>query len=314
MRVVAALGGNALQRRGEPLDAKHAARNVHAATAVLAELAVEHELVVTHGNGPQMGLLALQSELYRDTRAYPLDVLGAESQGMIGYLLERELANALPSRQVVSLLTETVVDALDPAFRRPSTPVGPVYEEAEARKLARERGWTVAADREGWRRVVASPVPRSVVELPTIELLLAHGAVVVCAGGGGVPIVIDSQCMRHGVEAVVDKDATTALLARHLRADVLLLLTDVPAVELDFGTSHARPLHETTTRELLAHEFAAETMGPKVAAATSFVTVTGRRAAIGALADAVALVHGTAGTQVRFAEPEMLTPIGGASA
>jgi len=309
MRIVAALGGNALRHRDESLDADTAARNVRVATVGLAELANSHELVLTHGNGPQIGLLALQSEAYRDVRAYPLDVLGAESQGMIGYLLERELGNALPGRQVVSLLTQTVVDALDPAFRRPSKPIGPVFEEAEARRLARDRGWTVAEDGDGWRRVVASPVPRSVVELPTIDILLAAGAVVVCAGGGGVPIVIDSQGMRHGVEAVVEKDATTALLARHLRADLLLLLTDVPAVELDHGTPHARALHETTTRELLAHDFAAGSMGPKVAAAAGFATVTGGRAAIGALADAEALVAGTAGTQVRFAEPELLTPL-----
>ena len=239
--VVAALGGNALQRRGESLDAEVVESNATLAAAVLADIAREHRLVVTHGNGPQVGLLALQAEAYRDVRSYPLDLLGAESEGMIGYLLERELANAFPEREVASLLTQTVVDALDPAFRKPTKPIGPVYGGAEALRLARERGWTVDRDGDEWRRVVASPLPRSIVELPTIRILLEHDVLVVCAGGGGVPVVVDSRGARHGVEAVVDKDAATAMLARNLDADVLLLLTDVPAVELDWGTPDARP-------------------------------------------------------------------------
>ena len=267
MLIVAALGGNALLRRNESLDAEVAQRNVTAAASVLADLAREHQIVVTHGNGPQIGLLALQSEAFRDVRTYPLDILGAESEGMIGYLLERELGNALGERQVATLITQTVVDALDPAFQRPSKPIGPEYDATRAKALARDRGWTVAPDGSQWRRVVASPTPRSIVELPTIRVLLDHGVVVVCAGGGGIPVVVDSFGARHGVEAVVDKDLASALLARQLSADLLLLLTDVPAVQLDWGTPKARPVHEISTNELRHHQFAAGSMGPKVEAA-----------------------------------------------
>ena len=298
MLVVAALGGNALRRRGQPLEAAFAEQNVKLAAGALAEIAREHRLVVTHGNGPQIGLLALQSEAYRDVRSYPLDLLGAESEGMIGYRLERELANALPERNVASLLTQTVVDALDPAFRKPTKPIGPVYEARDALSLASERGWHVAADGDRWRRVVASPIPRSVVELSTIRLLLDHDVLVVCAGGGGVPIIVGSDGARHGVEAVVDKDAATALVARELGADLLLLLTDVPAVETGWGTEVARPIGQIAAHELQALKFAQGSMAPKVAAASSFVIATGARAAIGALTDAAALVSGTTGTQV----------------
>jgi carbamate kinase len=298
VRVVAALGGNALQRRGDPLTDERMEANVRAAAGALAEIGREHELVVTHGNGPQIGLLALQAEAYRDVRSYPLDVLGAESEGMIGYLMERELANALPDRAVATLLTQTVVDALDPAFRAPSKPIGPVYGEREAALLARERGWVVARDQGGWRRVVASPVPRSIVETPTIKLLLDQRVIVVCAGGGGVPVVVDTHGARHGVEAVVDKDAASALLARSLRADVLLLLTDVSAVTLGWGTANAQPIDRVTPEELESHAFAAGSMAPKVAAASSFVRSTGARAAIGSLDDAAALLAGAGGTQV----------------
>jgi carbamate kinase len=296
--IVAALGGNALSRRDELFDPEAAQRNVKVAASVLADLAREHQLVVTHGNGPQIGLLALQSEAFRDVRTYPLDVLGAESEGMIGYLLERELGNVLGERPVATLITQTVVDALDPAFRRPTKPIGPVYDMARAKALAAERGWTVAPDGTSWRRVVASPTPRAIVELPTIRLLVDHGVVVVCAGGGGVPVVVDSFGARHGVEAVVDKDRASALLARQISADLLLLLTDVPAVELDWGTPKARPLRTMTTTELQRHEFASGSMGPKVDAAASFVRATGGQACIGELADAVAIVDGNAGTAV----------------
>jgi carbamate kinase len=298
MLVVAALGGNALLRRGEPLEAEIAQRNAKVAAGALAAVAREHRLVVTHGNGPQIGLLALQSEAYRDVRSYPLDVLGAESEGMIGYLLEQELGNALPGRDIASLLTQTVVDARDPAFGHPAKPIGPVYESDVAQQLATQRGWAVAPDGAGWRRVVASPAPRSIVELATIELLLSHDVLVICGGGGGIPVVVDAHGARHGVEAVVDKDLTSALLARELGADLLVLLTDVAAVELDWGTPNARPLRETTLRELDQHSFAAGSMGPKIAAATAFVSATGRPAVIGALADATAAVNGTAGTRI----------------
>jgi carbamate kinase len=296
--IVAALGGNALVRRHESLDPEVAQRNVKVAASVLGEIARDHQLVVTHGNGPQIGLLSLQSEAFRDVRTYPLDVLGAESEGMIGYLLERELGNVLGAQPVAGLITQTVVDALDPAFRKPSKPIGPVYDEACANALVRERGWTVAPDGTDWRRVVASPTPRSIVELPTIRLLLEHGVVVVCAGGGGIPVVVDSGGARHGVEAVVDKDLASALLARQLGADLLLLLTDVGAVELEWGTANARPLRTVTPAELATYDFAAGSMRPKVDAAASFVRSTGKRAVIGALADTALLVRGDAGTIV----------------
>ena len=298
MLIVAALGGNALLRRNESLDAEVAQRNVKTAATALAEVARDHQLVVTHGNGPQIGLLALQSEAFRDVRTYPLDVLGAESEGMIGYLLERELGNVFGERPVASLITQTVVDALDPAFQRPTKPIGPVYDGDRAQALARERGWTVAPEGKFWRRVVASPTPRSIVELSTIRLLLGHGVVVVCAGGGGVPVVVDSAGARHGVEAVVDKDLTSALLARHLSADLLVLLTDVPAVEVGWGTPESRPLGTVDPAELGGYEFAAGSMAPKVEAALSFVRSTHRPACIGALADAAAIVGGTAGTRI----------------
>jgi carbamate kinase len=300
MLIVAALGGNALLRRGDMLEAEVQRRNVKVAATALAEIADRHDMVVTHGNGPQIGLLALQSEAYRDVRTYPLDVLGAESEGMIGYVLEQELGNAVPQRTVVSLLTQVVVDAVDPAFRHPTKPIGPQYEEAEAAKLAKDRGWSVAEDGGNgrWRRVVASPVPRAIVELPAIRLLLDHGVLVVCAGGGGIPVVVDVQGARYGVEAVVDKDQSAALLARQLGADLLMLLTDVASVERDFGTPDARPIEHIGVDELAGLDFAPGSMRPKVDAACWFASTTGGRAAIGALRDAPAIVRGTAGTQV----------------
>jgi carbamate kinase len=298
--IVAALGGNALLRRGEALEAEVQRGNVKAAAVTLAELAGEHDLVVTHGNGPQIGLLALQSEAYRDVRTYPLDVLGAESEGMVGYMLEQELGNALPGRDVVSLLTQVVVDPLDPGFRKPTKPIGPVYREAEAKRLAAERGWTVARDGVDaqWRRVVASPAPHSIVELRAIKLLLDRRVLVVCAGGGGIPVVVDVHGARHGVEAVVDKDLAAAVLARELGADALLLLTDVAAVELGYGTADARPLSHASIAELEMQPFAAGSMQPKVAAACWFVSTTGKRAAIGSLDAAAAVARGDAGTQI----------------
>lgn len=300
MLIVAALGGNALARRGEALDAETQKCNVKNAAAALADVARSHELVITHGNGPQIGLLALQSEALRDVRTYPLDLLGAETEGMIGYLIEQELGNALPGRQVVSLLTQVVVDALDPAFRNPTKPIGPVYTEKQIRELAHQRGWAVAPDgpNGGWRRVVASPAPRAFIELPTIRLLLDHKVIVICAGGGGIPVVIGHGGDRHGVEAVIDKDFSAALLARQVDADMLVLLTDVKHVEIDYGKPDAHGLSRTTPRELESYKFEPGSMAPKVDAASWFVSTTGRRAAIGSLNDAAAVVSGSAGTIV----------------
>ncbi|MFD0375833.1 carbamate kinase [Streptomyces sp. NPDC127112] len=299
MRVVIALGGNALLHRTERPDAAIQLTNVHKAVDALAPLADQHELVITHGNGPQVGVLALQSAADRSLSSpYPFDVLGAETQGMIGYWLLQSLQNALPARQVCALLNQTLVSAADPAFADPEKFVGPVYGRAEAEGLAAERGWTVKQDGEHWRRVVPSPRPQRVVETRLIRLLLDSGAVAVCAGGGGVPVVRDEQGRLAGVEAVVDKDLTAAVLAEALDADFLLLLTDVPYVELGHGTPKAEPVRHTTPARLRAHRFPAGSMGPKVEAVCRFVELTGGTAAIGALEDARAILGGAAGTVV----------------
>jgi carbamate kinase len=295
MRIVAALGGNALLRRGEPLDQETQRRNATAAAAALAPLAAEHELVITHGNGPQIGLLALQSELDHDHGVTPFDVLGAETEGAIGYVLAQELMNALPGHLVATLLTQTIVAADDPRLLNPTKPIGPVYERAEGRRLAAERGWEMRPDGNGLRRVVGSPLPLDLVELPIISILVRSGVLVICGGGGGVPVVREQRRL-HGVEAVVDKDLTAALLAERLRADLLLLLTDVEGVLVD-----GRALEIATPSELGALDLPAGSMGPKAAAAGQFATRTGRRAAIGSLTDAAPLVAGRAGTQVRRA-------------
>ncbi|TLQ46121.1 carbamate kinase [Streptomyces marianii] len=299
MRVVVALGGNALLRREDRPDAAVQLANIQAAVAALAPLAHRHELVITHGNGPQVGVLALQSAADASlTRPYPFDVLGAETQGMIGYWLLQSLQNALPGRQVCALLNQTLVSAADPAFADPEKFVGPGYGRAEAERLAAERGWTVKQDGTRWRRVVPSPRPQRVVETRLIRLLLNSGAVAVCAGGGGVPVIRDERGRLTGVEAVVDKDLTAALLAEALDADALLLLTDVPHVETGHGTSQAQPIGRTTPARLRTHRFPAGSMGPKVDAACRFVELTGGMAAIGALDDAQAILDGAIGTVV----------------
>jgi carbamate kinase len=297
-RVVVALGGNALLRRGEPADAATQRANVVRAVRAVAAVARRHEVVVTHGNGPQVGLLALQAEAYRDVAPYPLDVLGAESEGMIGYLLEQELMNALPGRPVATLLTQVSVDAADPAFAEPSKPIGPVYDEPAGRRLAAERGWAVAPDGDGVRRVVASPRPRAILEVAAIRLLLAAGVLVVCTGGGGIPVTITADGAVHGVEAVVDKDRAAALLAECLGAEALLLLTDVPRVVAGWGTPVAVELDRATPAQLREETFAAGSMGPKVEAACRFAERTGGLAAIGALEDAEAILAGRAGTRI----------------
>jgi carbamate kinase len=296
MRIVVALGGNALLRRDEAPESTVQRRNVDRAASSIAELASEHELVLTHGNGPQVGLLALQSEAYRQVAPYPLDVLGAESEGMIGYVLEQGLRNELPGREVATLLTQVVVDPMDPAFATPTKPIGSVYAEPEAARLASERGWTLARDGAGFRRVVPSPEPIEIVELAAIRLLVENGVLVVCVGGGGIPVARNGAL--RGVEAVIDKDRAAALLAERLDADALLLLTDVDAVVLGWGTPEARPLRTATVAELREHAFVPGSMGPKIEAACRFVERTGGRAAIGALDMAPATLAGRAGTAI----------------
>ena len=300
MLVVVALGGNALLRRGQPADVSVQRANVAAAVGAVTELAREHDVVVTHGNGPQVGLLALQGEAYGAVKPYPLDVLGAESEGMIGYLLDQELVNRFAgTRQVATLLTQLIVDAGDPAFRRPEKFIGPVYDRATADRLKIERGWTVAADGPHWRRVVPSPAPRSIVELGTIKLLVDAGVLVICVGGGGIPVTVDREGRLSGVEAVVDKDRAAALLAEGLGADALLMLTDVAGVEVGYGTPQARPLRDIDAQELRELSFAPGSMGTKVDAACRFVERTGGLAGIGALGDAPAILRGERGTRVR---------------
>jgi carbamate kinase len=295
--VVIALGGNALLRRGEPLDASVQRANVARAAAALSVVARDHRLVVTHGNGPQVGLLALQNAAYRDVAPYPLDVLDAETEGMIGYVLDQHLANNLPGRDVAALLTQVVVAPDDPALLSPTKPIGPAYEESEARHLTAQRGWTMVRDGAYWRRAVPSPAPKAIIELAVIRLLITHGVVVVCGGGGGIPVIRDGEALR-GLEAVIDKDATSSLLAVGVEAAQLLLLTDVAAVATGWGTDHSRWLRTAAPDTLRAMAFPSGSMGPKVRAVCDFVEATGRRAAIGALDALPAILAGRAGTAV----------------
>ncbi len=299
MRIVVALGGNALLKRGQKPDNDVQEQNVATAVTALAPLAAEHELVITHGNGPQVGVLALQSASDPQlTTPYPFDVLGAQTQGMIGYWLLQAMQNSLPGRQVAAIINQTLVEVNDPAFSNPTKFVGEVYSEQEAHRLAETRGWTVKADGEKWRRVVGSPTPQRVVETRLIRLLLNSGAVVVCAGGGGVPVIRNEDGKLEGVEAVVDKDLTTSVLAEALEADVLMVLTDVAHVQRGFGTPEAEPILRATPAALQREDFPAGSMGPKVNAVCRFVELTGDMAAIGRLEDASAILRGEAGTIV----------------
>ncbi|WAC43565.1 carbamate kinase [Pseudomonas sp. SL4(2022)] len=300
MKVVVALGGNALLRRDQPPTAENQLANIRSAAAQLARVAANHDLVLTHGNGPQVGLLALQAAAYIDVDAYPLDVLGAQTDGMIGYLLEQELANLLPAtRAITTLITRVEVDLQDPAFGHPSKPIGPIYTQAESVHVAAARGWSMAADGAVFRRVVASPQPLRVLSLRAISWLLGHGALVIAAGGGGIPVARNGDGNDlHGVEAVIDKDLCSSLLARELHADVLVIATDVAAIYLDWGKPTQHALGQVTPQELSEHAFAAGSMGPKVAAAQAFVQATGQRAVIGSLEQIEEMLAGTAGTQV----------------
>ncbi len=297
MRIVGALGGNALLERGEAPDCDIQEAHVLKAAQALAALGEDHDLVITHGNGPQVGVLALESTGDPAlSRPYPFDVLGAQTQGMIGYWLVQALQNALPGRQVACLVSRTLVSADDPAFARPAKFVGPVYGGPRAHRLAKAHGWQVRQDGAQWRRVVPSPEPAALIDLASVRLLADNGAIVICAGGGGVPVVRDGAGGLRGVEAVVDKDLAAALLAQALGADALLLLTDIEAVQDGFGTPHARPIRHATPGELRARSFPAGSMGPKIEAVCRFVEATGKMAAIGQLADAQALLDRKAGT------------------
>jgi carbamate kinase len=301
MKVVISLGDSALLQRGERLEARVQRSNIARAAEVIARIAARHVVVITHGNMPQLGLLSLQAAASAELPPYPLDMLGAESDGMIGYLIEQELRNRLPAkRDVVSLLTQVEVDPGDPAFSNPSTLLGPACTAAEAQRLAQRHGWKmVAVSDHLWRRAVPSPEPVRIVELSAINLLLEGDAVVVCAGGGGVPVFITPAGQIRGAEAVIDKDHAAALLARDIRADALLLLTDVDAVYTGWGTPHRQPIRETMPGRLRDLPFAAGSMKPKIVAACRFVEAGGSLAGIGLMEDAEGILEGLRGTVVR---------------
>jgi carbamate kinase len=301
MRMVIALGGNALLRRGDPMTTEVQRRNIRLAAQAIAPLAVEHSIVVVHGNGPQVGLLSLQAESYADAEPYPLDVLDAGTQGMIGYLIQQELRSLLPpDRQVATLLTMITVDPDDPAFTSPAKFVGPVYAKESADALAAEKGWAFKQDGTAWRRVVPSPQPRQILEIAPISWLMERGAVVICAGGGGIPTMYSSSAPGElvGVEAVIDKDLASELLAEDVAADLFVMATDVDGVYVGWATPQQRRLDRATPEELAGYQFAAGSMGPKVEAASRFAAKTGKRAAIGSLADITDIVAGQAGTSV----------------
>jgi carbamate kinase len=302
MRILVALGGNALLRRGEPLTAEAQRANVKTAAAALADIHPGNELVITHGNGPQVGLLALQGAAYKPDELYPLDVLGAETEGMIGYMIEQELGNLLPFEvPFATMLTMVEVDRDDPGFADPTKFIGPVYSEDDAARLKAEKGWTLKQDGDKWRRVVPSPQPKRIFELRPIRWLLEKGTIVIAAGGGGIPTVYESGRQLRGIEAVIDKDLCSELLARELEADFFIMATDADAVFLDWGRPSARAFRQAPPAAMREYSFPAGSMGPKVDAACRFAELTGKRAAIGALKDLAAILRGEAGTTIATA-------------
>ncbi len=299
MRILVALGGNALLRRGEEMTAENQRRNVRLAAEALAPLGREHQLVITHGNGPQVGMLALQSAAYQTADAFPLDVLGAQTEGMIGYMIEQELGNILPFEQpFATILSMVEVDPDDPAWEHPTKPIGPVYTEEESRRLAAEKGWTMAPDGDGFRRVVPSPQPKRIFQIRPVKWLLEKGCIVICAGGGGIPTMYAPGRRLHGVDAVVDKDRASSLLARELEVDLFIMATDAGAVYLDWGKPTQRAIRRISPEALAAYDFATGSMGPKVEAAVDFAERTGKTAGIGSLADVTRIARGEAGTLV----------------
>lgn len=300
MLVIISLGGNALLTRGQPMTAENQRANVRRAAAAIVEIIdAGHQIVISHGNGPQIGLLALQSAAIRPDGAYPLDVLGAETQGGIGYMIEQELENLLRGRRrVAALLTQVEVDPNDPAFENPTKPIGPVYSKAEADRIAASMPWVFKPDNDKYRRVVPSPKPRRIPDIAVVQILLDHGVIVICAGGGGIPVVRGPDGMLVGVEAVIDKDWASAMLSKELRADFLLLLTDADAVYEGWGTPLQKPIRRASPDQLRQHQFAEGSMGPKVAAACQFVEAMGGAAGIGRLSDALSILDGQAGTLI----------------
>ena len=299
MRIVVALGGNALLRRGEPMTAETQRTNVKIAATALAAIHPGNELVITHGNGPQVGLLALQGAAYKPDEAYPLDVLGAQTEGMIGYMIEQELGNLLPFEvPFATILTMVEVDPDDPGFKNPTKFIGPVYSDADAERLKADKGWTMKKDGDKWRRVVASPLPKQIFEIRPIKWLLEKGTVVIAAGGGGIPTVYEPSRVLRGIEAVIDKDLCSELLARQLEADFFIMATDAKAVFLDWGKPTAKAFRHASPKAMRNFSFPAGSMGPKVDAACRFAEATGKKAAIGALSDFKSILEGGAGTTI----------------
>ncbi|BBZ17906.1 carbamate kinase [Mycolicibacterium gadium] len=300
MRIVIALGGNALLRRGQPMTAENQRANIRVAAEAIAQVVPGNEIVVAHGNGPQVGLLALQAAAYHEVAPYPLDVLGAQTEAMIGYVIEQELGNLLPADQsLATLLTMIEVDRNDPAFAHPTKPIGPVYDRETAERLKAVSGWAIAPDGDKFRRVVASPKPKKIFEIRSIRSLVEQGAIVICAGGGGIPTMYDEAGLLHGVEAVIDKDLASALLAEQLDADLLVIATDVDGVYTDWGTPRQARLGRVTPEELAALDLPPGSMGPKAHAACGFAQSTGNEAVIGSLTDIAKIIAGDAGTRVR---------------
>jgi len=299
MRVVVALGGNAILQRGQALNAENQRENIRVAAGQLAQVHKNHELVIAHGNGPQVGLLALMDAAYTAVDPYPLDVLGAETVGMIGYMIEQELGNIIPfDDHIVTVLTQILVDPADPAFQNPTKPVGPIYKKAEAEKLQKIKGWSMAPDGQFYRRVVPSPLPQRVIEMNAIRLLVDNGIVVICAGGGGIPTAYNKDHHLYGVEAVIDKDLASGLLSKGLDAEMFVMLTDVANVYVGFGTENQRSIKAAHPDAIAALNFAAGSMGPKVLGACEFVRETGNQSAIGQLSDLVEIMAGEAGTLI----------------
>lgn len=299
MKIVIALGGNALLKRGEPMTAENQRENVKTACAQIARVYDGNQLIITHGNGPQVGLLALQNNAYKEVPMYPLDVLGAETAGMIGYMIQQELSNTVPSSaSIATVLTQIQVDPKDPAFQKPSKPVGPVYSKEEADKIAAEKGWTMAPDNDKYRRVVASPKPVNIFGLEPLKTLIDNKYIVVCGGGGGIPTWVDDNGKQHGAEAVIDKDLATALLATLIDADLFVIATDVDGAYLDWGKPEQKRIALAAPDAALAFGFASGSMGPKIEAAANFAKATGKDAVIGALADIEQIVAGKAGTRI----------------
>lgn len=306
MRVLVALGGNALSLKNEPITAQNQRKRVKQAVAPLAKIAEQHELIITHGNGPQVGLLAQQSlanlssdQSNQSTKApFPLDVLNAETEGMIGYLIEQELINQLPeNRRTASLLTMVQVDANDKAFSEPDKPVGPSYPFEKKQSLEDKNNWSFKSKDNEWQRVVPSPEPEDILQSPAIETLLLNDTVVICSGGGGIPVSRSDNAL-IGVEAVIDKDKTSALLAIKLKVDRFIIATKTDGVYRNWQSKTSEKIKNITIKQLKSMQFESGTMAPKIAAAIRFVKQRQQPAVIGSLDELDKIMNFNAGTKI----------------